>query len=755
MANKRKKNYRRETVDLDRSQDRLDEYSNRHISDALIDDILMDIDRMAERRAKRESANSTDADSKAVLTEWEISDIVPEKKKQDSPPRREGALIFSEFGEDDRVFAEETEESELFALSDEPEEHKPVEHKPVEQKPVEQSPVEPQPEEQQSEESQPAEQELEVQQPEEPQPEELQPEEQQPAEQELEVQQPKEQQPEELQPAEQASEELQAPDEEPAAESMEISEETIEDAEMQAELSASIMAAIAEKANKPVEKPAEKPAATEKKKKATKKKTPEIQPLKPILSIANIVYTAVAFGVITVAFLALPRGDVSETEQRSLAVFPEFSYESLLNGDYTNGITDYFNDNIPFRDDLKKVAAQLRNLYGVNYQDAEIIGPVAVVTEEEEPVPAETVITTVTATAPPETTPAATTADRDVTTEPAATTAETTVATTTAATTTASTVVTTKNVNEIAAGVITNGQVVTKLSDGHWWAISLFGGGKGTTYANALNRFKQELGDSVNVYSMPIPTAGEYYLPDTYSQYTASHHKSIESIDSQLSGVISVPGDMALWEHIDEDIYLRTDHHWQPLGAYYAAKCFAETAGVPFADISTMERVDIPGYMGTMYGFTESANLLSDPEVFTYYKPSNSYTTYYYDTAYNYDYSFPFFIPMPVNGSYSTFMGADNKIVRIKTDAGTGRKLVVFKDSYGNAEIPFYFGSFDEVYVCDIRYFDLNAVQFVKFTGATDLLFTMCTFSAVGTNANGLETILNNPTTEIIEGANS
>ena len=525
-----------------------------------------------------------------------------------------------------------------------------------------------------------------------------------------------------------------------------------EDAAVKAEIAASVRAAIAERTAKAAESSVAIPESDEKpekKKKKAKKSAPEIKPLKPIFSIANIVYTAAAFGIITVAFLALPREGVSETEQRNLAQFPEFSYEDLLNGNYTNGITDYFNDNIPYRDQLKKAAAKLRSFYGVSYRDAEIVGPVAVVTDEPMPVPLETSRTTVSATAPQETRQTPETAQ---TSAPAA---ETTAPETTAAPETAETTVeTTKNMNEIADGVITNGQVVTKLSDGHWWGISLYGGGSGTVYADALNRFKQELGDSVNVYSMPIPTSGEYYLPDTYAQYNASHHKSIEAIDSRLSGIISVPADMALWEHTDEDIYLRTDHHWQPLGAYYAAKCFAEYAGVPFADISTMERVDVPGYMGTMYGFTESANLLSDPETFTYYKPTNNYTTYYYDTSYNYDYSLPFFVKMPTNGSYSTFMGGDSKIVRIKTDAGTGRKLVVFKDSYGNAEIPFYFGSFDEIWVCDMRYFDLNAVDFVKFTGATDLLFTMCTFSAVGTNANGLNTILGNPATEIIESAN-
>ncbi len=498
---------------------------------------------------------------------------------------------------------------------------------------------------------------------------------------------------------------------------------------------------------------AEKPAA-----KKTKEKPAEIKPLKPLFRVANIAYPAVVFAVLAVAFIVLPRPEISETEQRNLAEFPEFSAESFLNGGYTNGITEYFNDRVPFRDDLKKAAAQVRGAFGVSYGGAEISGPIAVITEEEDNEPEPVIVED---TAPDVTTAAAERTEITTASAPGADEsrpAETTAAATTEATTAETTkkpVETTKNVNEIAEGVITNGQVVTKLSDGHWWGISLFGGGKGAKYAASLNRFKQALGDDVNVYSMVVPTAGEYYLPSGYESYSASHQKSIDSIDSQLSGVISVPASMALWEHINEPIYTRTDHHWQPLGAYYAAQCFAETAGLPFADISTMTRVDVDGYMGTMYGFTQSANLLSDPETFTYYKPPrDSYKCWYYDTAYNFTGNFDFFIPMPVSGSYSTFMASDDKIVRIKTNAGTGRKLVVFKDSYGNAEIPFYFGSFDEIWVCDMRYFKLNAIEFIKFTGATDLLFTMCTFSAVGTNADHLDVILSNPVTEIKETAN-
>ncbi len=471
----------------------------------------------------------------------------------------------------------------------------------------------------------------------------------------------------------------------------------------------------------------------EKKKKA-KKET--IKPLKPVFATANVIYSAIFFGGIAVAMLVLPRPEESLIEQRKLAEFPEFTYEDFIDGKYTEGIAEFFNDTVPYRDDIKKIAAGIKSAYGLQLDGEEIHGQLVAITEESEETPEELPVV-----APVTSATTSAFAENDT-----PTTSVTTVATTTAATTTE------KNINEIADGVITNGQVVTKLDDGHYWGISLFGGGKGTSYAAALNRFNEELGEEVKIYSMVVPTAGEFYLPEKYAPYNASHQKSVDSINAQLrEEIIAVDGISPLAEHTDEPIYTRTDHHWQSLGAYYAAEAMAKAAEVPFADIETYKKVVIEGYVGTMYTYTESVNLLNDPEEFVYYKPSNDYKVYYYDTSYNFDYNFPLFIDMPVGSSYSTFMGGDAKIVRIETDCKNGRKLLIFKDSYGNAEVPFYTGSFEEIYVCDMRYFDLNAVEFIKEQGVTDLLFTMCTFSAVGPNANGLEKLLSNPTKAELE----
>ena len=449
-----------------------------------------------------------------------------------------------------------------------------------------------------------------------------------------------------------------------------------------------------------------------------KKKKSNGKPKTSKYTIANIVTVALMTTVISVCLFTIERPVKSDTENRMLATFPEFTFRSLFSGEFTDGVSNFFNDTVPARDDFKNAASNIRKMFGISLGNATIYGPVQEITtpntSEQAP--------------PTDEKPQNTTSDKDTTTAPDQTTTEPT---------------TTQKPygDEIAEGVYTNGQIVV-YQDGHYRGISMFGGGSGDTYAAALNNFASDLGSGVKVYSMVIPTSGAYYTPSNFAKYNASHLDSINSIISKLKGVTNVDAYSALGSHLDEPIYTRTDHHWQPLGAYYAAQEFAKTAGVPFADISTYKKVTVEGYVGTLYSFTQSADLLNDPEDFVYYKPQNDYTTYYYNTSYGFDYEFPLFVEgMPVSGSYSTFMGGDAKIVRIETDVKNGRKLIIFKDSYGNAEIPFYTGSFEEITVCDIRYFDLNAVKFIKDMGCTDVLFSMCTFSAVGVNADYIDKI--------------
>lgn len=279
--------------------------------------------------------------------------------------------------------------------------------------------------------------------------------------------------------------------------------------------------------------------------------------------------------------------------------------------------------------------------------------------------------------------------------------------------------------------------------------MPIFGGGTGTTYATSVNAVKEKVGANVNVFSMVIPTQGSFYMPEGFSM--ASEWDCIANINSQLNGIIPVDAYTALSKHVDEEIYARTDHHWMQLGAYYAAEEFVKTAkiSVPFAPLSDYERHDIEGYLGTLYAFSDdNATMGANPETFTYYVSPNDFTTYYMNPE-DVDFaSAPMFLQMDVSQSYCIFMGGDRKVVHVDTDVTNSRKLLIIKDSYANALVPCLTGSFEDIWVVDMRYlekmqhFPNSISQIVKDYGITDVLFCMDTFSAVGENAVHLPGII-------------
>lgn len=98
--------------------------------------------------------------------------------------------------------------------------------------------------------------------------------------------------------------------------------------------------------------------------------------------------------------------------------------------------------------------------------------------------------------------------------------------------------------------------------------------------------------------------------------------------------------------------------------------------------------------------------------------------------------------------SWYLIFGVDNVITHVETGCKNGRTLVMIGDSYDNAMVSTLVGSFEHIWVGDMRahlsdpYFKMNIVDFIQKTGATDVLFSADTFSAVGTNRRGLKTML-------------
>lgn len=271
-------------------------------------------------------------------------------------------------------------------------------------------------------------------------------------------------------------------------------------------------------------------------------------------------------------------------------------------------------------------------------------------------------------------------------------------------------------------------------------------------YADIANLYNKAFEGRVKIYSMPIPLAIAYYCPDSATGLTSDQHKCIRRIisflDHDVTGVDIYP---ILGEHATEPIYSRTDHHWAPLGAYYAAMQFADAAGVPFMTIDQYDRVEVPDYVGTMYKFSGVADVKESPETFVYYMPrgvdyQTTYENYTLDRARKQVVSQTdpeqgnFFLKFGGASTYLTFMGGDTKLTKVETSTDNGRRLLIIKDSFGNAIPGYLFGSFEEIHVVDCRYFTKNMVNYVNDNGITDILF-----------ANNLGHALSAVTTEMDE----
>jgi len=269
-------------------------------------------------------------------------------------------------------------------------------------------------------------------------------------------------------------------------------------------------------------------------------------------------------------------------------------------------------------------------------------------------------------------------------------------------------------------------------------AFAVFGGPitGGDHYGEMVKSFKEEFGPQVNVYSMIIPTASAYYTTEKAKEWCKDQHPIIcHMYEAMGDSVIPVDIYDTLQAHKDEPIYLRTDHHWAPLAAYYAAKCFAKVAGVPFRGISQYNRQVVRNFVGTMPMYAKDSSVKRSPEDFVYYTPKDSdYTATFVTYTLGRDrktvikssapHEEPFFKSYKdgSSGAYCTFMGGDTRTVKVNTVVHNGRRLLILKDSYGNAIPGYLFGSFEEIHVADFRYFT-HVAKYVRDNHITDVLF--------------------------------
>lgn len=438
---------------------------------------------------------------------------------------------------------------------------------------------------------------------------------------------------------------------------------------------------------------------------------------------------AAVIGVMGAASIFLPKPTVSEYEKRELEKFPSFSWESLFSGEYAEKLDLFFADTFPAREEFVELAALNEEMRGLRIDDVKIHQSGSTTTTVETEAPEETVSEDETVLEnKPEETPAPEQPPEqpiEQTTEQAAE----------HATEQSSEKTPVEAETEEVEGEQRGSIFIYKNM-----ALPMFGGNKAACqrYAAALGKYQEILGDSVQIYNLVIPSSIEFYLPEKYKNkgLTGDEKENIDYIYSLMNPKITTVdaySTMLAAKEKGEYIYFRTDHHWTVRGAYAAYEAFCKEAGFEAVPLENMERHVIENFVGTLYGQTQDSILRDNPDYVEYFIPPMETETCRYVKNQPYTpYRSTIWADYATSGgnTYSVFLHGDLPLTHIKTQANTGRKIVVVKESFGNAFSPFLISHYDEVFVVDQRYFQLGLIDFIQQNGVTDLLFINNIFAA-------------------------
>jgi len=243
-------------------------------------------------------------------------------------------------------------------------------------------------------------------------------------------------------------------------------------------------------------------------------------------------------------------------------------------------------------------------------------------------------------------------------------------------------------------------------------------------YAWVLNALATKLPASTKIYCLLVPTAIEFLDAEEYRKLSYPQNKGISNIYAKLSpGIKRIDAIPEMGAHRTEYLYFRTDHHWTALGAYYAYRASGPVMDFKPVEYKEYQKETLTGFVGSLYNATRAPSLLANPDSVEILYPTveHDYTRYYasgvkngkaVDKAYAIGFN-----------SYLAYLAGDVPQADIKTKIMNGRKILILKDSYGNAFIPYLIPHFQEIHIIDPRYWSGSILDYVKTHGITEVLF--------------------------------
>ncbi len=226
-------------------------------------------------------------------------------------------------------------------------------------------------------------------------------------------------------------------------------------------------------------------------------------------------------------------------------------------------------------------------------------------------------------------------------------------------------------------------------------------------------------GRNVKVYLSVIPDKN-FFLAKEHG-YPAMDYGELVSYLREKTDYMQY---IDIFDCLELSDYYSTDTHWRQEKIVDVAERLAEGMGGGLSEEYTVELLDRPFY-GVYYG--QSALPLPAERIYYLHNGMlDSCQVYDYETGRRisvYDME-----KAQGKDPYEMFLSGSKSLISVRNDnASTGKRLVIFRDSFGSSIAPLLFEEYEEVTLIDIRYLSSEMLgNFVDFEDC-DVLFLYST----------------------------
>ncbi|HIZ56170.1 MAG TPA: hypothetical protein H9671_08225 [Firmicutes bacterium] len=234
---------------------------------------------------------------------------------------------------------------------------------------------------------------------------------------------------------------------------------------------------------------------------------------------------------------------------------------------------------------------------------------------------------------------------------------------------------------------------------------------------NAINEYAQKYPDKT-VSVLLVPTATEIYKEQLPKNAPELDQKLlIDSVYSQLTdSIVRLDAYRPLMAEKNNYIFYKTDHHWTSYGAFVTYSYNARSLGFNPLSLNDFQ-IEHASYnfLGTLHSKTQYTKTGMDTiDLYTNAGNVQVVSCIRNNGVEQTEYPSIFFREMlEKKDQYSVFLGTNEGIVTVKTNASNGKRLLMFKDSYSHALIQFLAPHYEEITLVDLRYLTTSYETYV------------------------------------------